>query len=609
MPSRRKVVLIGLDSVSLEMLETFVRRGAMPAVARLMERGCTAEARSFFPVDTGTNWPVIVTGAPPSVTGCNMRLHLPGTPLDRMISGFPSHLCLAEQLWGAAGRAGLRSVMFDYPQSYPVNAPNVVHIGEDGRPDNSLRALQEVRAYVTELPPTSDPGWQKAHMLQVTSKPAVGWKGIPDGTALEVELPIVPGHQSMFRSIRPLYALLRPEGASLHPDRDASKVLAELNVGERSGWIFHTFATDRGEVKAAFRAKLLRLSSDGKDLHLYLSQIYPTEGFTEPPELGRELVEACGPLITQPSRQQVVMEGASDVVTYLEEQEYYSAWFARALEYVLGRYEWNLCILKWHTADWTNHLCAFMLDPLHPLYDPARAREGWALWDKVMGWGDAIVAKALEIASEEAIVAVVSDHGATTELPGRQRPDLNRLFEERGWLVRRPDGGIDWPKTKTYAGGHHYVWLNLKGRDPEGCVEPGEEFERLREEIIQFLLDQRDPHTGRHLFNLVCRKEDAEMLGVGGDRVGDIFLWQEDPPVREPAESPDVDLGTWDWPRANSGTHRPDAFFVVAGPGLKRGYRRERPVPLSAVVPTLCRASGLPLPSQAEGPVVWDFLK
>lgn len=606
---RRKVILIGLDSVSLKMLEMFVRRGAMPAVARLMERGCTTESRSFFPVDTGTNWPVIVTGAPPSVTGCNMSVHLPGTPLDEMISGFPSYLCRAEQLWGAAGRAGLRSVIFDYPQSYPVNAPNVLHIGEDGRPDNSLKAVQEVRAYVTELPPTTNLGWQSAHMLKVSPKPAGGWNGLADGTALEVELPIVPGRQSTFSSVRPLYALIRDGKVSVHPERDAFKVLVELRVGERSGWAFHTFSTDRGDVRAAFRAKLLKLSPDGRDLHLYLSQIYPTEGFTEPPELSGELVRACGPLVTQPSRQQVVMGGTSDLETYLEEQEYYSSWFCRALEYVLTRYDWDLCVLKWHTSDWTNHLCAFMLDPLHPLYDPERAEEGWKLWDEVMGWGDAIVGKAVEISGEDGIVAVVSDHGATTELPGRKGKDVNVLLEEGGWLVRSSDGSIDWSRTKAYFGGHHYIWLNLKGRDPEGCVEPGEEYERLREEIIQFLLDRRDPETGRHIFNLACRREDAEMLGVGGDRVGDIFLWQEEPPSREPVERPDLDLGTWDWPRVNSGTHSPDAFFVVAGPGFKRGYRRGRPVPLSAVAPTLCMASGLPLPAQVEGPVVWDFLE
>ena len=139
-------------------------------------------------------------------------------------------------------------MIFDYPQSYPVNAPNVLHIGEDGRPDNSLRAVQEVRAYVTELPTTTNPGWQSSHILEVSPRPAEGWKGLAEGTALEVELPIVPGRQSAFRRVRPLYGLVRDGKVSVHPERDASKVLVELKVGERSGWAFHTFSTDRGDV-------------------------------------------------------------------------------------------------------------------------------------------------------------------------------------------------------------------------------------------------------------------------------------------------------------------------------------------------------------------------
>src|SRR5262245_35555514 len=150
----------------------------MPATARLIGRGTVSPMTSFYPVDTGTNWASIATGASPMVHGCNMQMHLPGEPLDRTVSSFPAGYLKAEPLWVTAQRAGWTVAVFDWPHSYPSPvADRLLHVGEDGRPDNAIRALQEVRAYVTQLP--SRPGAfgariQQEHLLTITLRPAVG---------------------------------------------------------------------------------------------------------------------------------------------------------------------------------------------------------------------------------------------------------------------------------------------------------------------------------------------------------------------------------------------------------------------------------------------------
>ncbi|MGH2370465.1 MAG: alkaline phosphatase family protein, partial [Chloroflexota bacterium] len=144
----RRIVLLGIDSVSLEWLQTFVRRGVMPHLRRLMNGGVVSPMTSFYPVDTGTNWASIATGASPMVHGCNMQMHLPGEPLDRRVSSFPSEYLRGEPIWLTAQRAGRTAVVFDWPHSYPLHlAERILHVGEDGRPDNAIRAIQEVRAY------------------------------------------------------------------------------------------------------------------------------------------------------------------------------------------------------------------------------------------------------------------------------------------------------------------------------------------------------------------------------------------------------------------------------------------------------------------------------
>ena len=67
--------------------------------------------------------------------------------------------------------------------------------------------------------------------------------------------------------------------------------------------------------------------------------------------------------------------------------------------------------------------------------------------------------------------------------------------------------------------------------------------------------------------------------------------------------------GTWDWPRLNSGGHSDDSYFVIAGPGIRQGYRRERPTLITSVAPTLATALGVPVPKDADGAVLWDFIE
>ena len=611
MATTRKAAIIGFDSISLSTLLQFVDRGVMPNVARLIRDGCVTQTWPCYPMETGTNWACLATGASPWVTGCNMSLHLPGDPLDRWQRGFPAELCKAEQLWTAARRGGKRSVVFDWSQSYPLaSEDSLIHIGEDGRPDNAIRALQEVRAYATH------PRAEGPHVTRIELRPA---PVSAPAAALAFDVPIDPGPASRYRSVSGLRALvLKGEAGydrvALYADRSATTPLFEIRLDEWSDWVLHEFSAGGRPVTACLRGKLLILEPDASKVHLYLSEIYCQEDFVHPVALADDLLARCGPSIIQCSRQQVVQGGASDIATYFEEQEYLARWWRTAAEHVLSKHEWDLFMLKWHGPDWTNHLTMYMIDPRHPMYEPGRAAEGWALWDRLMGWGDAIVGRVLDVAGDDAVVALVSDHGGGTQIPGTTaHPDPNPTLAANGWLCRKPGGAVDWSRTVAF-GRSHYVFLNLKGRDPAGTVEPGADYAALRDDIIQALLSATKA-DGRHLFHAVLPVEEAGRLGVGGERVGDIFLipCQSDPrhcitPAEFLSSHSVEEVGTWDWPRLNAGSHLDDSYFVLAGPGVRRGYRRPRPAPITSVAPTVATAVGIPVPTDADGAVLHDFL-
>jgi predicted AlkP superfamily phosphohydrolase/phosphomutase len=325
--------------------------------------------------------------------------------------------------------------------------------------------------------------------------------------------------------------------------------------------------------------------------------------------------------VIQCSRQQVVIANASDIATYFEEQMYMGRWYRAAAEHLLNTEPWDLFMFKWHGPDWTNHLAMYMIDPRHAMYDPDRAEEGWAYWDRLMGLGDEIVRTVVEAAGEDALVALVSDHGGNTNYGGPRIPDVNALLEAQGLLVRGAGGvdasrgpsAIDWTRTRAYCL-RQYVYLNTVGRTPHGLIEPGSEaYHALRAQLIETLLDLKDD-TGRHAFQAVLPTEDAARLGIAGSFAGDLFLLPRPQVVPTRDEfyrlhpAPEKS-GTWDWPKLNSGGHSDDSYLILSGPGVKQGYRRPRPTWINSVAPTLATAAGLPVPRDADGTILQDVFE
>lgn len=158
---------------------------------------------------------------------------------------------------------------------------------------------------------------------------------------------------------------------------------------------------------------------------------------------------------------------------------------------------------------------------------------------------------------------------------------------------------IDWSRTRAAPQRSCYIYLNVKGRDPQGIVEPGEEYERVRDEIIALLMDYTDPATGRKPFAFVWKREDARVLGLYGDRIGDLvfaftehFCGQHGPIL----------------PTAKIGLGSLEGLLVLKGPGIREGFRLERNAWLTDLVPTICYLAEWPLPRETEGAVLYQAL-
>jgi len=618
----KKLVIVGLDAFTPTIVERLVAEGSLPALARLMEEGYYARATPFWTCDTGGNWASIASGASPAVHGCHFHIHLPGQPLDQPVLGFPSQYCQAELLWQTASKLGMDSIVFDYPHSYPVNDERMIHVGEDGCPDNSVRELSHARGYVNR----SLSGHEPEVLTEVKTQPASGWQNVPPANPIrEVVLPLVPGPRSDRVTTGEILVLLEESSpgrgydrVSFFETRDYQTKLGEAQAGQWTPWMRATFPTNQGPVEAAFRAKVLGMTPDGANIHILLTQTYPTTGFTQPAGLSEELVAQCGPYHYQAHTQEWVFFGACDIETTLEEMEYHVEWYEKAAEYVLHKYDWDLFMIKWHDPDTFQHICWNLIDPVHPLYDPAHEEEGWKLFRRVYGMGDRLVQTIEQIAGEDAIIAVVSDH---RQFANTYSPDFRKALVESGLTAYNEQGNINWRKTQAYFD-HDGVWVNLEGRDPHGIVQPGEEYERVRDAAIRLLQDVKHPETGQHAFNLVCRKEDAAFMGVGGNRAPDVVfaLQPIDIGRRYTLEEYEemCSKGMWRFSRGTHGTQLPstrfsrggtEGIFMAHGPGLKQGITTEHPISMGDIAPTLCAAFGMPAPADNQGAILNRLLE
>ena len=168
------------------------------------------------------------------------------------------------------------------------------------------------------------------------------------------------------------------------------------------------------------------------------------------------------------------------------------------------------------------------------------------------------------------------------------------LYDENG----NPTTDIDWSKTKAIASRMNSIYINLKGRNEFGIVEPEDKYD-LEGEIIAKLYSLRDK-KGRAIISLALRNKDAVLLGLGGPECGDIVVFQAEQNLMDHGDS----LSTFTGLQNTSVS----PIFVAAGKGIKENFRTPRYIREVDVAPTVAALLGVRMPEQCEGAVVHQIL-
>jgi predicted AlkP superfamily phosphohydrolase/phosphomutase len=624
-PPAKRAIVVGMDGASMELVKNLADAGHMPNVQALMKAGVWRPMVGVFPTLTPPGWTALSTGSWPGTHGImDFNIRDVGKRLDRTLWGIDTSLSRSEYIWNTFERGGKMPILVKWEMSWPPTVRSGVQVEGTGPGVSNVSQIAGYHLFVAgkwaprRLVAQRDPETLDPSALQnvrefdpVTLRDACGWLGLPESRKLPKEVtltlqPLARGRGEMGDrgegTPKELHGLVYASGTKGYDrvrichSKNAVQPLADLAVGDWSEWWLDRFQIDGKTVRGYVRAKLITLSRSADAFELFIPQIWPTEGYTKPASVAREIDRNVGNFLQNPARDAL---GLIDDDTYFELLEFHHQRLADVAEYLAGSRKWDLLMTETHASDYTSHFFLRAADPHSgaPRSVEKRCREGV---ERTYASIDRWIGRLRSLADDDTAFFVVSDHGGTSQQ--HTVVDIAKVLEGAGFLKysgRGRNRQIDWQRTTAANVGLVHIFVNLKGREPGGIVDR-KDYDNLCQDIIQALYDYTDPDTGRRPFALAVTREDAEMVNLWSDRVGDVvYALRPEFDGAHGKQLPSVSFGM-------AGQH---STFIAAGAGIRRGGQLEREVRVIDVAPTVCYLTGAPMPRHVEGGVVYEAVR
>lgn len=538
--SAERVVILGFDGVDPHLAGAMMDAGALPNLAKLREQGSFQPLGSSNPPQSPTAWSSFNTCRTPLNHGIydflrrDPKTLLPGVGFgsvekaklgpDGTVATPPRYVSnrKGDNFWKIASDQGRKVVALVMPFAYPAD-------------DLGQECFQLCGLDVPDIRGTSSTYF--AFSDRFTREESVpGGIRVPlvfNGDTATVQ---VPGLTDPRERGKYVTAQL-----SVTAQRDAKEVTitpqdgqpVTVKEGEWSPWQEWSFAvSDKYRVSAISRFHAV---SAGDEVRLYMTclQFHPADPmipFTSPRDYGRTLQERFGlfKTIGWEYDTKALQQGDMTEEMFLQDVYHTLDWQEQHWLDEFDRGNWDMFLAATTSTDRISHMFWAYRDPKHPGYSPELAAKYGKAVDDVYKRMDAIVGKFMDRLKEGDLLMIMSDHGFHSF---RTEFNVNKWLIDNGYLAVKGGGshtderflqGFDWANTKAYALGLGMIFLNLKGREANGTVDPAEA-PALIEEIRGKLLQVTDPSSGEKVFREVYTYIDPQGEGV--------------------ADTPDIQLG------------------------------------------------------------------
>lgn len=615
-PRVRRVVILGLDGLDHQLTRQLLDEGKLPHLARLRDQGTFVPLASTLPPISPVAWSTFQTGVnpgkhnifdflvpdehtyEPKLSSVEIRPPARGRfGRFRSLARKPEirGLRKSTSFWKVLSDYGVFNCVLRVPISYPPERLRGLQLSAMCVPD--LRGTQGVFSLFTTC--TAEAEEKTGGDVQRVTR---------EGRTIRSRLVGPPGRQGRGPLTAPFTVTLQDSGeARLAIGRERHV----LRVGRYTGWVRVRFREGLGpSVWGICRFLLLSIEPE---FRLYVTPIHvdperPALPIGSPPVFPVYLAKRQGPYATLGLAEDTwgLNEHVLDDDAFLQQcidiDAEREAMFFDALDKVRR----GLCVCVFDSTDRMQHMFWRYHDEQHPARPADIPAQHAAAVEDLYRRMDALVGRTIDrCAGTDTLLMVLSDHGFTTF---RRGVDLNRWLEEQGYLVvddgRRGDehlAGVDWSRTRAFAIGLTGIFLNLQGRFAQGIVDPGEEAERLRDEIVGRLGELVDPQTGTRA---VRRAYVAPRVyrGPYRDRAPDVIVGYESGyrVSWEAAIGRTTRQVFHDNTRAWSGDHCVDPS-VVPGVLFCNRALNGHPARLLDIGPTVLNLFGIPAPAYMDG--------
>lgn len=386
----------------------------------------------------------------------------------------------------------------------------------------------------------------------------------------------------------------------IYKDKNTEKPVTTLENDVFTG-VYDVIPTKNGEESVYRNMRLLKIAEDGSYVRIWASRgmSCTDDSVWFPKSIFKEVTDKFGP--PQPTSQ---MSGNDkDLILKCNNVQWTKAaeWQSKVMHYLIEKEGVEVIFSHMHNIDLQSHnYMKYLKNRDTSRYDESEvvkfAEATYKITDDYLGsfmhlidegWTIMLFSDHALICCEEEAVALGDNTGVCLE-------PLHSL----GYTVLKKDENgnelyeIDWDKTKAIMTRSNSIYINLKGRDPHGIVDPKDKYE-LEEQIITDLYDMKHPKTGKRIIALALHNKDAVLLGLGGPMGSDIVFVVHESYVEDHGAGLSTAYGY------NDTSLSP--IFIAAGPGIKENFRTDRWIREVDVAPTAAVLLGVDMPAECEG--------
>lgn len=531
----RKLVVFGVDGMDPALLRAYMREGRMPHLSALAERGGFIELGTSDPPQSPVAWSDFITGHDSSSHGIYDFVHRDPHSLEPYLS---------------TSRVEPASTLEIGPVVVPLSSPEV-RLLREGR--TFWQDLEDagVPATVVKVPANFPPA-PSTHARSLSGMGTPDLTGTYGTFQLYTDDPALAGrrmsggvvHRLTFDGQRARGRLvgpsdpLSPDGASmavalsvLVDDRRPVALIEVgdhreiLQPGEWSAWIPVAFDPGLLAGSAAGMVRLYLASVEPR-VRLYVSPINldpaaPAMPLSAPGEYASALASRVGRFYTQgmPLDTKALAGGALDDEELLSQADIVFRERLALLDDAIAEFDGGLLFFYFSLVDQLSHVFWRALDPDAPAEVRRHARVIPDIYQRV----DTAIGDAISRLGDDVDIIVLSDHGFA---PFKRKVHLNTWLANRGYLslldqdqvVDGPLGHIDWNQTQAYGLGLNQLFLNLRGRERGGVVDPGRRaliLDRLERDLLAW----RDPDSGTPVVTRVTRPEPGQFAERAPDLI------------------------------------------------------------------------------------------